>query len=205
MLCCFKQRRKNMIIGVDLDGVVFDVEEVFRVRSQIYDVEVVKSGLQHPEGIHVEDRFDWEEDVLRKFVKENIFEIEKSAQTKVGAKYVLDKLRENGHSLVCITARGTYFEEEKKITLKAIKKNKLKFDKLIWSGHDKLEQCKENNIQLMIEDNPNNVKRLAQNGVRCLYLRAAGIKKVNHKNVVEVQNWGDIYEKILLGEKIWKN
>lgn len=194
-----------MNIGVDLDGVVFDVEEIFRVRSQIYGVETVGKGLKNPKGIYIEDRFDWNREEVLDFFQKNLIDIEKSATIKEGAKYVLDKLRENRHRLVCISARGTYFEEEKKIAKKHIHKYKLKFDKIVWSGHDKLKECQDNSIDLMIEDNPKTVKKLAKNGIRCLYLRAAGIQTVRDENVVEVQNWGDIYEKIMLGEKIWKN
>lgn len=193
-----------MIIGVDLDGVVFDIEDMFRTRSQIYDIENIGKGLKYPTEIYVEWRFDWTQAQLRDFIDKELINIEKTARMKDSAKYVLDKLREMGHTLVCISARGTYFEEEKKIAAKHIKKNKLKFDKIIWSDHDKLSECQNNNIELMIEDNPNAIKKLAENGIRCLYLRAAGIKGVKHKNVVEVQNWGDIYEKVVWHEKTWK-
>ena len=39
-------------------------------------------------------------------------------------------------------------------------------------------------------------KILANNGIKVLYFRGATLKTINHPNVTEVRNWGDIYIEI---------
>ena len=77
---------------------------------------------------------------------------------------------------------------------KLLADNNIIFDKYYWKQKDKLEACQKENIDLMIDDDYRIVSKLAENGIQCLYLREAGIKKVeNNKNVIEVHNWGEIY------------
>lgn len=40
--------------------------------------------------------------------------------------------------------------------------NELYYDELIFSTVNKLENCRENNIDIMIEDSPHNIKQLAE-------------------------------------------
>ena len=42
------------------------------------------------------------------------------------------------------------------------KSNELYYDELIFSTVNKLENCRENNIDIMIEDSPHNIKQLAE-------------------------------------------
>lgn len=191
-----------MVIAVDLDGVLFDTEEYFRTYAQIYDLKFVKNGLKNAKEMNVFDRFGWDKEIANDFYEKYTAEVLNNAPIKAGAKYVLNELKNMGHNIICVTLRGFYRQCEIDITERRLKKEGIKFDKVFYSQNNKLKVCLEENVELIIEDSHKNIRLLSKNNIKCLHLKGAGLKSVRHKNVIEVQNWGDILEKIL---KINKN
>ena len=75
------------------------------------------------------------------------------------------------------------------------KNNELYYDELIFSTVNKLENCRENNIDIMIEDSPHNIKQLAEFlSIMCFDTRYN--KDCEGKNIIRVYSFYDIYEKI---------
>ena len=58
-----------MKIGIDLDGVIFDSEKLYRVYTELYDmIELGKNSKKDNRELKFQDRFDWtdeEKDNLR--------------------------------------------------------------------------------------------------------------------------------------------
>ena len=78
-----------------------------------------------------------------------------------------------------------------------LNENNIKFDKYFWLQNDKLDVCKKENIDLMIDDDYKIINQLADNGIKTLYFRDTGLKKLEeNKYIKEVNNWGDIYRYI---------
>lgn len=186
-----------MVIAIDLDGVVFDSEEYYRTYAHLYDIKYVKNGLRNKEEMNVHDRYGWDKQTADDFYAKYTAEVLNSAPLKAGAKYVLKQLKNMGHTLVCITLRGYYRECEIEITEKRLKEENIVFDKIIYNQHNKLEACKKEKVDVIIDDNHNTIKLLSENNIKCLHFRGAGLKKVEHENAIEVQNWAEILEKIL--------
>lgn len=187
-----------MVIGIDLDGVVFDTEEYYRTYSHLYDLAFVKNGLIDKKEMHVHKRYKWEQKYADDFYAKYTEEVLNNAPFKPGARYVLSELKKMGHKLVCITLRGYYRECERTITEKRLKEANVEFDRILYNQKNKLISCQNEKIDIMIDDNPDTMKLLAKNNIKCFHFRGAGLRKVNHKNVVEVQNWADIMEKLII-------
>ena len=186
-----------MVIAIDLDGVVFDSEEYFRTYSHLYDIALVGNGLRNSKEMAVHDRYGWDKETANEFYAKYTAEVLEKAPLRPGAKYVLDKLKEMGHTLVCITLRGYFHECEVTITERRVKELGLPFDKIIFNQKNKLNACNEENVSLMIDDNPNTCKLLSENGIKCFHFRGAGLRQVEGDNIVEVQNWGVVLEQII--------
>lgn len=191
-----------MVIAIDLDGVVFDSEEYFRTYAHLYDLKLLKNGLKNKKEMNVHDRHGWDSVVADEFYGKYTAEILNSAPVRPGAKYVINELKKQGHRLVCITLRGYYRQEEIDITEERLKKEDIKFDKIIYMQSNKLLACQEEKVDLVIEDNHKTIKKLSQNNIKCLHLKGPGLKSVNNKNVTEVQNWGEVFEEILKMNKL---
>ena len=182
-----------MNIGIDLDGVTFDTENWLRTFAEIYDIEIGKSGVVTAEEFLVQNRMDWTEEEYRDFVGKYAMYIEKNTPLMPGIKVVLDKLRDMGHRLIVITARGDWGPMEEDITEEVLEKHNIKFDKICYMCKDKLSKCQEEEIDYMIDDSYKHIEKLSQAGINCLYFRDVGRKKIENEHVIEVANWGDVY------------
>ena len=108
-------------------------------------------------------------------------------------------LKEQGHELIVITARGGHVKEMKDDAIRILEENNIKFDKYYWQVEDKLEICKKEKIDVMIDDDWRIIKQLSENGVKTFYFRDKNLKKLEEKKFVkEINNWGDIYREIAL-------
>ena len=96
-----------------------------------------------------------------------------------------------------ITARGGYVKEMKDDAIRLLEENNIKFDKYYWNVEDKLEICKKEKVDIMIDDDWNIIKKLAANKIRTLYFRDTNLMILEeNKYIKEVNNWGEIYRYI---------
>ena len=186
-----------MVIAIDLDGVVFGTEEFNRTYSHFYDMFIVKKGIKDKTEMHCDKRYGWNQKEMDAFYQKYTEEVLENAPVRPGAKFVINKLKEMGHKIICITLRGYYMQCEIDITEKRLQQAGIKFDKIYYSKQDKLKTCLSEKVDLMIEDNPSNIQQLAENNIKCLQLKGTGLKSCEHKNVTEVQNWAEILDIIL--------
>jgi uncharacterized HAD superfamily protein len=182
-----------MNIGIDVDGVILDTENWFRSMSYIYDMQIGGNGPVCPDEVKVQDRMKWSDKDFTYFVENCMYYGMENAPLMPCCKFVIDKLREMGHRLVLITARGIFSQKEIDLANEMLEKNKLKFDALCYDSQDKLIPCRNEKIDYMIDDSVNNVRRLSENGVKCLYFRDYGSQDIHNDNVIDVANWGEIY------------
>ncbi len=186
-----------MVIAIDLDGVVFDTEEYYRTYAHLYDIKHFQNGLHNHEEMNVFDRHGWSKENANEFYEKYTAEVLRSAPIMAGAKYVIEQVKNAGHRVVCITLRGYYRDCEIEITEQRLKEENIIFDKIIYNQHNKLSACIEEKVDVIVDDNHNTIKLLAENGIKCLHFRGAGLKKVENENVLEVQNWGAVLQEIL--------
>ncbi len=186
-----------MIIGVDLDGVIYDTEDYYRTYAHLYDINFVHNGLVNSSEMDVHKRYAWNNDIADDFYEKYTSVVLESAPIKPGAICVLNELKKLGHTIFIITLRGLYRDYEIDITEKRMKEDNIPYDKIFYNQQNKVKTCKDLGINLMIEDNHKNVVKLAESGIKCMHLRGAGLSSVNHPNVSEIQNWAQVLEYIL--------
>lgn len=186
-----------MVIGIDLDGVILDTEILYRTEAELYDINVLKqNSLIDRSEMLTSKRYNWPQKELEKFyVMEK--EFSKNALLIAGAKKVIDMLRVDGHKLILISARGNHDEEMKKIGLESLKKYDIHLDKYYIGLNDKLSVCKMENVDIMIDDNYYNCKKLSEGKIFTLYFKDSGMKNIeDSKYLKTVYNWGEIYKSI---------
>ena len=186
-----------MVIGIDLDGVVFDSEDYYRTYANLYDSYIVKNGIFDTTEMNVFARHNWTKENADDFYEKYTQLVLESAPIKPGAKFVLDELKKQGHTLICITLRGFYRQCEIDITEKRLKDANIVFDKIVYSKENKLDACKKYKIELMIEDNHSTIEKLCKNNIKCLHMAGSGLKNVENENCTTVQNWAQVLDYIL--------
>ena len=76
--------------------------------------------------------------------------------------------------------------------------NNIKFDKYFWSVKDKVDICKKEKIDLMIDDDWRIIEAMAENNIKSLYFRDTNLRKLKKTKIItEVNNWGDVYRYII--------
>ena len=193
-----------MRIGIDIDGVLTDVERwqldygskfyYERYQKEIVDFE----GYDTNQIFNVDDKLD--EEFWREYFKEYSLNVE----ARKFANEVIDKLKQEGHQIYIITARGSFLshsadvmsvEENQQIVLNWLKNHHINYDKIIFSPEDKLDICKENNIDLMIEDKVDNINKISKI-IPVICFHAGYNKDCKNSNIIRCYSWYDIYSKI---------
>ena len=188
-----------MKIGIDLDGVVFDSEKEFRVYSELYDMLDLKQNSKiNNKELKFQSRFKWTKEdidgVLNKYHKQIIVE----SNFMPGVKRILKLLKEDGHTLILITARGGMNRDMIKVTEERLQQNEMNiFDKYYWATENKDEVCVKENVDIMIDDFCDKCKSIANSKIKTIYLKDAPSYDLEENEYIKVlYNWGEIYRYI---------
>ena len=187
-----------MRIGIDLDGVVIDSETTFRTYEEIFDIDTLKgNNLINSEEPKFQARYNWTSEQEKEFIERYFLKVSKESNLMSGFIGVYNLLKEQGHEFVVITARGGFIKEMKDDAIRLLEENNIKFDKYYWKVEDKLDICKIEKVDIMIDDDWRIIKKLADNKVKTLYFRDTNLVELEESEYIkEVNNWGEIYRDI---------
>ena len=184
-----------MKIGIDLDGVVIDSETSFRVYEEIFAIEELNGRkIINAKEPKYQQRYDWSKEEQNKFNEKYLLKAAQESSLMCGFLPVYKRLKELGHELIVITARGMFIEEMKDDAIRLLEENGIVFDKYYWNITNKLEICKKENIDVMIDDDHRIIKQISNAQIKTLYFRDTNLIKMEESEYVyEVNNWGDVY------------
>lgn len=193
-----------MRIGIDIDGVITDVGKFQLEYGSKFYFEKYHKSIKNHKGYEVSDIFDVSKEMDDEFWNQYFIDYSKNASPRGFASEVMKKLKENGNELYIITARGNYlfhsgsvmsYDENKKVVLNWLEKNGIIYDKIIFSPEDKLQICKENHIDLMIEDKPRNIEMISKE-IPVICFHNEYNESIQGENITRCYSWYDIYSKI---------
>ncbi len=195
-----------MNIGIDFDGVVFDFEKNLTVKAELFDYELQQKGL--PNGIKnkekflFQERYNWNDESKQFFTNNYLDKINEYSDLVTGAKLILEKLKEEKHNLIVISARGEHTPNEIMYADKVIEKYKLEFDEINWNVSNKVKMCMEKNIHIMIDDRYKICKEISDIGITAIHFNDLNYAiPENCQNIISVNNWGEVYKEIKKNEK----
>ena len=153
-----------MNIGIDIDGVIADIEPyIFEYGAKLlYDKGRTLDDIKRKE-YETYEIFKWDRDTEHEFWDNYMLEYYKNAPARAFASEVIRKLKEQGHNIYIITARGiseknlyTYLKE---MTKEWLKRENIYYDEIFFEK-DKKKIIQEYNIDVMIEDYEKNIRNL---------------------------------------------
>lgn len=165
-----------MRIGIDLDDTVCRTTEMVHKKLEEY----CKIKELNPLDI-MNDEYLKEE-----FFKEKVEDIYRDVEIKRDVYHVLKRLRSRGNRIYIVTARGNTIvpdgDHVEEIIADWLNRNNIIVDGIFVGayGERKAEICKENDIDLMIDDDPYNYKMLVSHGVDCLLFDDRGKYDLRH-------------------------
>ncbi len=193
-----------MRIGIDIDGVLTDIEQWQLDYGSKFYFEKYGKEIQNNEGYETTEIFKVDSKLDDEFWTEYFKDYSINVDVRKLASEVIKKLKQDGNEIYIITARGSFlshsanvmlFEENKNIVLEWLRKNEIEYDKIIFSPEDKLSICLENNIDVMIEDKVDNINKISTR-IPVICFHAGYNKNCKGNNIFRCYSWYDIYSKI---------
>lgn len=179
-----------MKLGIDIDDVLVDTSKM--MLESISKIDNNGDIINHIEEIM---RGEIPDNIVSKFVDNNIADIIEKVQVKPNAKEVLDKIRQN-NEIIFVTSRGDErFKGSEDITLNYLKRNDIKYDGIIFNAYDKAKVCKENNINVLVDDSVKLCEEAEKAGVKSIIFTSI-VNKNKKTNIKRVNNWLEL-EKII--------
>ena len=145
------------------------------------------------------EAFGWTSEQADKFWNKYLVEYVTQSPARRFAKEIISKLREEGNNIYIITARDEngmppeYYGKMQQLTREWLERYEIEYDKLIFAkDSEKLEKCLENNVDIMIEDSPRNIRNISSK-VKVIKFDCQYNKDVIGSNIINAYSWYHIY------------
>lgn len=189
-----------MNIGIDIDGVLIDLENaMFDYATKLSVKEGWKIDIDASKYLETK-MFKWTEDQADKFWNKYLVEYVTKIEPRRFASEVIKKLRQEGNKIYIITARNEEglpaeaYGKMQELTKQWLIQNEIEYDKIIFaSDTEKKEKCIENDITYMIEDSPSNILDISTK-VPVIKYNCEYNREIAGKNIITAYSWYHIYD-----------
>ena len=193
-----------MVIGIDIDDTtVVTVESMVKYGDK-YDTEVLNREAKKDNLGRIKDRYymnalyGWTEEEKFAFFDMYYKNVLEECYPLPNASEIINRLKQEGNEIIFITARLTNIKncETENITKETFRKYNIPYDKLIMNVDDKLKFCKENGVEVFIEDSYETCKSLQENGIKAYLMTTKMNRNIVDEKIERVSSWNEVYEKI---------
>lgn len=173
-------------IGIDIDDTITNTFEKAK--------EYLANNMEY---FPCDELYEGKSERAINFAKKNLEIIQKECLPKEHSIEVIKRLKAKGYKIIIVTARGSEIDyDHETITKNYFKKHQIPYDDIIFSSTNKGLDCKNNNIDMLIDDREENLDSAANYGV--VPIKIKSIKEPLSKYPM-FDNW--LYlEKYLEGE-----
>ena len=188
----------SIVIGIDIDNVISNFDDVLLKEFIKEDINKRNTGIVNNEG-YITDMFDWSKEEINDFWKKNIERISKELDLVENAKYYIDKLSKEGHRIILISGRGKEdYQNPYELTTNWLEEKNITYDKLFLTDNyysdKKAIICREQDIDLMIDDSSRVYTSCKNNNIKCILFGTRFNK--NKKGYNRLDSWEKIYNYI---------
>lgn len=190
-----------MRIGIDIDGVLTDEHRfIIDYGTKYLNDEGIRYTF-HQDIYDSPNSFEITKDQYDAFWRKYLVYYSENSLIRPFASEVIQKLKQENNEIYIITSRSfTTYENEyqqkmQNIVKKWLAKNNILYDEILFSTN-KAEIVKKMNIDVMVEDKPENILVIAKIIPVICYNHPYN-EKLADANIIRAYSWYDIY-KILL-------
>ena len=177
-----------MILGIDIDDVVTESSLSMVAHAKIHETEICGKGdiLDHLAEVM---RGEFPTPEVKVYLHRFMAEIMDAAVVKENAVEVLWRLKKKGHTLIYITARGeNKYPGSTQVTENLLKNKNLPCDGMVYNSYDKLQDCLDHKVELMIDDSVKNCTDIAAGGIPSLLFTSI-VNKDIETDLPRVAQW----------------
>lgn len=193
-----------MRIGIDIDDTTFVTVNSMIKYADIYNTQILgktetsKKFGSIPNRYYLKAIYGWDEKTKFDFFELYYKNVLEECIVMPNADKVIRELNQEGNEIFFITARLTTIKNcnTNEITKKALQRNNIPYNKLIINASNKLQVCKENEIEVFIEDSYETCKQLEECGIKTYLMTTKMNESIESGNIERVKDWDEIYNKI---------
>lgn len=192
-----------MKIGIDVDNTITNTLPILKKYCKKYNDEVIKRNLEmNSKGYTTNTLYEWTLEENHIFCNKYLREIVLQAKIKENAREIIEKIKNDGNEIYIITARHVpSFIKPYETTKEQLDYFGITYDKIIVNCVDKYKYCLENRIDIMIDDEPQNIKSISKK-IPVIVFKALHNEECNGNNIIKVDTWNEVYEEYLKLKKI---
>ena len=189
-----------MNIGIDIDGVLTDLEKAiidFGTKMSVEEKWPIKIDVSKYWEV---EALEWTQEQADKFWNKYLVEYVVESKPRMFSEEIIEMLKKEENNIYIITARNEYgmppeyYGKMQELTREWLKNQDIKYDKLIFArDSEKLHQCIENNVEIMIEDSPNKIEDISKK-IKVIKFDCQYNKQVNGENIITAYSWYHIYD-----------
>lgn len=196
-----------MNIGIDVDGVLVDLERYQKACGKVYFQDGLHLSVKNPKGYDVCEIYGCSDDERERFWRKYIWRYCLTQPPIKDAPEIIRMLHQQGHHIILITGRAHTTEQG--VTGKLfrwmlrhwLKKNNIYYDEMVFCSEDKsaehkVKACLEKRVDVMVDDKLENLQALAQH-IPVICYPAAWNEGETRNQFQCATDWRDVYHKIL--------
>lgn len=184
-----------MRIGIDIDDTITNsYTMVMQKLGKHYNLNsylLIEKGFKYEDITTHEKRFPNYFNFTREVIEPEI----PNVSIKHGAREIIKKLKEEGNEIIIITARNKEeYNDPLNMTIKYLQDNNIYYDELHIGIMNKGKFCKENNIDILIDDNISHCLSAKDNDIKHLLIDNTFNR--DNQELNRVYGWYDIYDQL---------
>jgi len=192
-------------IGVDMDGVLTDMQEFNRRHAPKYFKKKFDKDVIDIESYDIREMFECTEKEFLTYWKSHLFRYAITEPAREDAKRIVAKLRAEGHGIFIISKR--VFANRKSFMGRFMRtvvknwlwRNGIQYDEIVYCDNDihdsKQAVCMEKNIEVMIDDEAVNINAIAP-VARVICFGTSYNRDCEGENITRAHGWDEIYSLI---------
>lgn len=187
-----------MIIGVDIDNTITHTTEMIMHYARIFGNEQGLNTVPDPRYYYLEDSLGWTAETADRFLNTYLPRIYREMQAKKQAVEIIRQLKDE-HELILITSRNRQFPLVEEVTMDWLEQNHIAYDRLILNTtanmhfFSKLDICRENGVQVMIEDHHQLAEELSQ-FIPVILFDYPYNRHLASDNIIRVTQWNEVMD-----------
>ena len=184
-----------MNIGIDIDDTINNLNEIIFEKGKEFNRTNNINFKANPNEWDWDKAFGWDDELASKFLQEHIEYVCLNAGIKENASDIINRLHEKGNKIFIITSRSKkHCEDPYTISKTWLDNHNIKYDKLIVGAEDKASVCKDNDIDVFIDDHAEFCEGVTNANIKVLMFDSP--YNQNETRYKRVYNWQEVYDNI---------
>ncbi len=187
-----------MIIGIDIDNTITQTTEAIMHYARLFGQQKGLNTVPDLRYYYLEDALGWNQAATDEFFRDYLGHIYRDMRPKDKAAEVIRELKQE-HEIILITSRNRQYPQVEEVTTDWLAQNGVEYDRLILNAtsnlqyFSKLAACRENRVELMIEDHHELVSELRAH-MPVIMFEYPYNRHLNFENVYRVQHWDHVQQ-----------